>query len=151
VRADTGRGAVPVVTVQHRNKISQRCWDDLSKLASHGWEPLPNRFQHVSRHLPAPVTKGKWRLPRHRRCTRTSGCTRACALDVVHGTRMGQVAGTVALAPAVTLLSASAVTLHAQYHVQQRPHSCHKRLPLPTLWATVTLATAVTGTLIICR
>eukprot|EP00802_Teleaulax_amphioxeia_P005933 Tamp_05937.p1 GENE.Tamp_05937~~Tamp_05937.p1 ORF type:complete len:569 (+),score=82.91 Tamp_05937:3-1709(+) len=32
---------------KHRNKISQRCWDDLSKLASHGWEPLPNRFQHM--------------------------------------------------------------------------------------------------------
>ena len=30
---------------KHRNKISQRCWDDLSKLASDGWEPLPNRFK----------------------------------------------------------------------------------------------------------
>ena len=33
---------------KHRNKVSQACWDSLLKLASDGWEFLPNRFKHLS-------------------------------------------------------------------------------------------------------
>ena len=33
---------------KHRNKITQKCWDELSELVSEGWEVLPNRFKQLS-------------------------------------------------------------------------------------------------------
>ena len=33
---------------KHRNKITQKCWDELSELGSEGWEVLPNRFKQIS-------------------------------------------------------------------------------------------------------
>lgn len=45
---DVGDEAHHLVCLRkHRNKITQKCWDELSELGSDGWEVLPHRFKQM--------------------------------------------------------------------------------------------------------